>query len=81
MQQKSEEVSENYYTQSQPLFNIKRFGNYSIGELQINQKGSWLKGLVPIEHDPCDKRATVTSQQFYLIIFLTHFVPNLKKKK
>ena len=53
---KSEEVSENYYTQSQPLFNIKR--------------------LVQIEHDLCDKRATVTSQQFYLIIFLTHFEPN-----
>ena len=74
LQQKSEEVSENYCTQSQPPFNLKRFGNYSIGDLQISQNGLWLKRLVPIEHHLCGKRATVTSRQFYLIIFLTHFV-------
>ena len=83
LQQKSKEVWKNYCTQSQPPFNLKRFGNYSIGELQISQNGQnklWLKRLVPIEHDLCDKQATITSRQFYLIIFLTHFVPNLKKK-
>ena len=75
LQPKSEELSENYCTQSQSPFNLKRFGNYSIGDLQISQNGLWLKRLVPIEHHLCGKRATVTSRQFYLIIFLTHFVP------
>ena len=84
LQPKSEELSENYCTQSQSPFNLKRFGNYSIGDLQISQNGLWLKRLVPIEHHLCGKRATVTSRQFYLIIFLTHlyqFKKTLKDSK
>ena len=81
MQQKSEELSENYCTQSQSPFNLKRFGNYSIGDLQISQNGLWLKRLVPIEHHLCGKRATVTSRQFYLIIFLDQFKKKLKDSK
>ena len=71
LQQKSKEVSENYCTQSQPPFNLKRFGNYSVGELQISQNGQnklWLKRLVNRTRPLCQ-----TSNRYISTILFNYF--------
>ena len=87
LQQKSKEVSENYCTQSQPPFNLKRFGNYSVGELQISQNGQnklWLKRLVNRTRPLCQTSNRYISTilfNYFFDTFCTKFKKKLKDSK